>query len=528
MKKIKNLIAACLCAVLMFSAVGCTPHIVDENFTDDLSQFYEIKMMIPVVSMPEKKAANAVIQKINQVLKQKINAGITLEYYMLNEFNGQASARIGSGEPVDLVWTNAANFYTFLEAEALYPLDKLIDKYAPDVKKEFDAQLWNQVRHSDGKIYAIPNLQILPRTAGISFRDEDLFIEFMAAELGDSTLTEKVFAQQEIIINDYCTALTLENKFKLLEDYMDYLKSTGQGNGGLAYGLMLNFFLETFLGYDDLTLGAGIPGVVSAYDDGTDGIKVFNQFETPEFKYIVEKMVEWQNKGYIPSDILQGSYDNTRLDLVPASTWKPSYRTERNVKEGVDYVKKYETVFKFGTPHYLQSYIQGTMWTVSATSDNPARSLSLVELLFNDSEVHDLFKYGIKDVNYTLVNDEKQAKTTDRSGYTAPIPGWCLGNQFIGTPADFEAVDVFEQMAKVNDETKVSAVIGFVFDRNPVLTEIQNCSAISVDYMSRFEHGIDLKSNPNLLSEFISKLESGGATKIIKEKERQINAWLAK
>lgn len=523
MRVFKKLLVVLLSAMLILNVSACT-NLVDKNkpFVDN-DEFYVIKMLMPVVSLPTKKAFQDVNRKLNELVRKEINAEVEIQYFILGEYPNQANVQVGSGTPLDLIWTNSTSYYTFLEAEALYPMNNLFN-YAPTLYQTFDEQIWAQVTHSDGKIYAAPNMQILPRTAGMVVRDESLFIEYMHSVLNIEGFMDKGFEEQEAAINTYCTNRSLEEQYDLLAGYLDWLKAEDKGFGGISYGVFATQFMETFFGYDDLTVGLGVPGVVRASDTAEGGIEVFNQFKTDEFKFMIDKMVEWQKNNYIPRDITEGGYSNTNLDISPASTWKPGARTER-VENGV---KKYETIFKFGTPHYLQSYIQGTMWSIVETSQNPARTMKFLELLHTNKEIHNLLKYGIEDVNYKLVNEGKQASLINRSGYSMAAPSWILGNEFIGIPADFQPVDIYEQTEEINESTPISDIIGFVFDRNPVALEIQNCAAISATYLPRFEMGIDYGQDPGLYNEFLQSLDKAGAEKIIKEKQRQLNAWLAK
>lgn len=523
MKVFKKLLAIVLTGLLSLNLWACSDLVDKDKPFIDNDEFYVIKMLMPVVSMPTQKAFQDVNRALNELVRKEINAEVEIQYFILGEYPNQANVQVGAGTELDLVWTNSTSYYTFLEAESLYPMNDLF-QYAPTLYNTFDEQIWAQVTHSDGKIYAAPNMQILPRTAGMVVRDEALFIEYMSGVLNINGFMDKEFEEQETAINDYCTNLTLAGQFDLLAGYLDWLETGDKGYGGISYGVFATQFMETFFGYDDLTVGLGVPGAVRASDTAEGGIEVFNQFKTDEFKFMIDKMVEWQNKGYIPRDITEGGYSNTNLDISPASTWKPGARTERE-ENGV---KKYETIFKFGTPHYLQSYIQGTMWSIVETSQNPARAMKFLELLHTNEEIHNLLKYGIEGVNYKLVNDGKQASLINRSGYSMAPPSWILGNEFIGMPADFQPVDIYEQTAEINETTPISDVIGFVFDRNPVALEIQNCAAISATYLPRFEMGIDYGQDPGLYEEFLEELDKAGADKIIAEKQRQLNEWLAK
>lgn len=69
---------------------------------------------------------------------------------------------VAAKEPVDAVIMNGAT--PFLEANRkglLMPLDDLIDRYGPNLKKKISANLWEWAKGTDGKLYGVPNVSIL-------------------------------------------------------------------------------------------------------------------------------------------------------------------------------------------------------------------------------------------------------------------------------------------------------------------------------------------------------------------------------
>ena len=88
-----------------------------------------------------------------------------------------------------------------------------------------------------------------------------------------------------------------------------------------------------------------------------------------------------------------------------------------------------------------------------------------------------------------------------------------------------QPLDVWERTITLNETAKTSNLLGFVFDPAPVNTEIAQCSAVIDEFGPGLWTGsIDPEK---YLPELNSKLKAAGSEKIIAEKQKQINEWLA-
>ena len=81
-------------------------------------------------------------------------------------------------------------------------------------------------------------------------------------------------------------------------------------------------------------------------------------------------------------------------------------------------------------------------------------------------------------------------------------------------------------MKSFNDLAVRSTAFGFQYDDTAVKSEVIACSAVIKKYKDGFLHGIyDLDT---VLPEFIQKLKEAGIDRIIDEKQRQLDSWLAR
>ena len=505
----KKWISCLLALAMLFASVSCaTGGEVNEDFVDN-DEPYELVMYTMINSSGAPKDLSLVVAELNRQLETKLpNTTIKIIPYITSEYNAKINQKLGNAEKIDLLWCDFVTYPLFLEMEALYPLDSLIDRYAPEAKADFDERLWDQVRWTDGKIYAMMNNQILPRGLGINMRDKEYWDEF---------LVEVEVTQDQII------AMDLNGKFDILEDYMLWLRQNkngeGESSGGLTFGMEIPYILES-LGFDTLGSPMNVPGVVRPDDNGE--LKVVNQYETEEFKTIITRLHQWYLDGFIPKDIGQGTYNESNLDVLPLRTYAPG--DAKNITVGGRERNMYG--YQFGEMHYLQSYIMGTMWAVSAYSENPARAVKFVNLMHSDPEIHNLLKLGIEGTHYNVVEvgDYEVAEQTEQAArYDLSAANWTFGNTFIGLPLSTQPADLYEQHRKINEETPLSKVIGFTFDRSSVLTDIQIVSGIIDTGLGGAGYG---KMSEEDYEEFIASIKEKSDI-IIAEKQRQLDEWLA-
>ncbi|RKN86350.1 extracellular solute-binding protein [Paenibacillus ginsengarvi] len=77
-------------------------------------------------------------------------------------FDTKLNVIMASDDIPDLISTSNTNWFVhYVNRQALMPLDELIDRHAPGLRKRFPQEAWDQVT-VDGRIYAIPSLNEAP------------------------------------------------------------------------------------------------------------------------------------------------------------------------------------------------------------------------------------------------------------------------------------------------------------------------------------------------------------------------------
>ena len=105
-QKVKRIFALMLCLALAFSFTACgnkgNGSTSAEYYEDDMSKEVSLKWYI---RMAEPKGADEVIAKVNEYLKEKINAKLDLVFVQPGDYDQKMQMAMAANEDFDLVWT---------------------------------------------------------------------------------------------------------------------------------------------------------------------------------------------------------------------------------------------------------------------------------------------------------------------------------------------------------------------------------------------------------------------------------------
>ncbi|MDR0410702.1 MAG: extracellular solute-binding protein [Treponema sp.] len=138
--------------------------------------------------------------KIYKWIENNLHVTFTWDI-LVGEKDQKIGVMIASGDYPDLLEVDSDKFY---EAGALTPLDDLIDKYAPRLKKHY-AEAWEKMKAEDGKVYVLPVWGVM---SGVDH----------SAWYGDSAL----WVQKEVLKEfGYPKVKTVDEYFDLLIKYKE-------------------------------------------------------------------------------------------------------------------------------------------------------------------------------------------------------------------------------------------------------------------------------------------------------------------
>lgn len=427
--------------------------------------------------------------ELGKYLKDKINATVKLHCFDAASYPEKLKNMIAAGEEFDICFTASwgLNYREQASKGAFIALDDMFDKYAPKTKALVGDTFLTGSK-VNGKNYAVP--------------------------------TNKEKAQQYglLYLKKYVDKYNLDvSKVKTLEDFEPILRTIKEKEptlfalGGGCDALMKGTF-------DDL--GAAGPGVI--YHNGKD-MKVFMREEAPEAQAYYNLIRKYYTEGYVRKDAVTttsgGADEKAGKIFSKCSSLKPGKDKEFSMATGQEWVQINIT------PAYITNGdTMGSMNAISRTSKNPERALMFLELVNNDKVVNNMVCYGLEGKHYQKVSDNVIKKGPENVKFN-PGQNFIFGNVFLNYLWDNEDANKWKEFEEYNKNAIPAKSLGFAFDPTPVKNELAACAAAGQDFINGLNAGVlDPKE---YLPKYIKSQKDAGADKVIAEKQKQLDAWLA-
>lgn len=442
------------------------------------------------IGTPGMQGNEEVYKEAAELVKQDLGYAVDFIPLETGAYGEKMKLIISSGEPFDICWTsNWLNDYVQnVTNGAFEPLDEMLEG-TPKLKEVLSQKIWDGAK-VDGKIYGVPNQQIMARSTCLvipkEYRDK------------------------------YGSALQDVTKYEDLTEFMKLFAADHPEKATVYFGWN---DLTYSMGFEEI-LGAGIPGAVKLEGDAGN-IEVYNQYATEEFKNLILTRKAWSENGYTVKGMqnsVPGSKFNPELLPFEVSTYKPG------LAEALSTTKECDMVTQQISDAYLtRSGVTATMNAISANSKHKEEALKLLEYVNTTSDLINLLTFGIEGTNYVKVDDKRVKKIAEQE-YTNYE--WVFGNVYNTYLLEGQDDTIWEETQKVNDEAKASRLLAFVPETADISLEINNCRSVVDEYMSDFNSGFG--DTEVKLAEMLNKLEVAGVQKIIDSLQQQINDWLAK
>lgn len=492
MKKRKlGLLALALSVMTAFSACSGKTKTETEP-TSGAEETYEATMAFLAFGNAPKDLQQ-VQDEINKITIPKVNVKVKLMPINAAQFGQQVNLMMSGSEKLDLVSVFYDQVNGYVSKGQIIKLDDLLNKYGSGIKSTIDEK-YRKITTYNGNLYTIPSNGAFAGSVGIQMRKD--IVEKYNIDLSNV----KTFEDFEAVLK------TVHEK----EPNLPLMVSPLAGQGALGAYTTAD------------TLGDGV-GVLKNY--GQDDLKVTNWYETDEYANLVKLMRKWYNAGYIAKDIATSK--ESTADLFKAGKafaavcpLRP-YIDESNTTSYGNPLVSVQLTKTLASTNVIQS------WGIARNSQNPEKTMQLLDLMYTSKEINNLLSWGIEGKHYAKTSDANvidypagvDAKTT---GYGLNM-GWEFPNSLVtyvwkGTPSDMN-----EKTIAYKDSAIVSKSMGFTFDTASVKTEIAAVTNVLNQYRAPIESGsVDPEK---ILPEFISKLKSSGIDKIIAEKQKQLDTW---
>jgi putative aldouronate transport system substrate-binding protein len=459
----------------------------DSNAASDLKP-YKLKLVYEGPPQPDEAKVE---EAMNKILTAKINATIDLSPIDWGAWDDKVNLMIASREPVDVLFTAQWNGYSKNVAKGAYiDLGDLLKKYGQGIISSLDP-IFLEGSKINGKNYGIPTNKELATAAGFVYRKD------IADELGLDM--SKVKTAEDL---DAIYKVVKEKKPDMIPLY------------GGSFGNALNEF--DYLG--DST----IPGVISKTGNDT---KVKMAEESDLYVRYLKLAHDYFQKGYINKDTA-----TTQLSSGDAYKGGNIFSTIEPLKPGKDAEianaagigGKLAEIYLTGKT-VSTSETSGAMLAISSTSKDPDRAMMLINLLHTDKELVNMLNFGIEGIHFTRSGEV--ITPTDQTPKYAPGVAWELGNQVLNYTWNTEDPKKWENFKEFNKGAVPSPALGFVFNSDNVKAEVGALANVIKQYAKALETGsVD---SDKVLPEYISALKAAGVDKVIAEKQKQFDEFLA-
>lgn len=426
-----------------------------------------------------------VMEDLNKKLKEKINVELDLEMIPQGEFNDKMKLASTAGEDFDLVFTaNWLNsFEQNMSRDAFLPLDDLIAQYGKELGEAVPEWLMD-VAKVDGKVYAVPNQQIIARQLGVVIQKE--YAEkygFDKTSLSDITelypfLDQIVENEPEMFVVDYRVGARWEDVYEnVVGEYVFIDKNDPEA--------------------------ALVPATTAMEEE----LRMNN---------------EWYKKGYIRKDIATVTDNSADVKanryVCTLGAYKPGWDAEFTQRQGVEYI-----AVPIEGAYVKANSGSETMTAINVNSKNPEAAMKLLNLVYTDKEIFNELLFGMEGVHYNMA-DAAHAEAVADSKYNYSAYAWKFGNQFNAYYVPGQADGLWEATDKLNNEAQVSVLRGFVFNPENVQSEMAQLDAVNKEFLRGQYTAEDIDK---YIADRNAKLEQAGLNTVMEEVQKQIDEWKA-
>lgn len=436
-----------------------------------------------------------VSRELSKITEEKYGTTVEITRFGFGTYSDQVNLMLSAGEKIDLLPNLGVSLLSAAHNGQILPLDSLLQENAPNLMSMITEDEWGCVKVG-GEIFAVPNRK--EHGGGLGY--------IVLTEI----LEETGMKAEDIKTQEEFEALLRKVK-ELHPDMAPLVSDAGQ----------LGWFAVP---KDDLGGDFGI--LENALEEN---YTVVNWYETDSYREGVERHYRWAQEGLILKD---GSTSSEQgVDLLAAGK---GFAMQSNTKPGVDIerelvIGKPVSVIEIVEPYAQTGSVAGNVWYIAYNSEKPARAMEVLDEIYANPAASNLVVNGIEGKHYVLVDeaqgiiDYPEGSTSSQTGYSS-VP-WAWPNELNTYTWASSYPEVWKDTEEFNANAAPSVAMGFVWDNGNVLAEITACTNVENKYKNALACGeLDPEET---IAKMKSEFESAGMGTILKEKQAQLDEWLA-
>lgn len=438
---------------------------------------------------PVQADVETVENAVNEYLKDKLNVTLKLHILDAAQYQKKMSTMIAAGEKFDIAYCGSGQigYADAVRTGAFYDMAPYIDTYMPDIKAQMDADFLSTA-YVDGKLGGIPCLKEYCAEWGWIYRKD--------------------------IAEKYGIDMT---QMKTLEDLEPYLEKIKAGEPEIEYPIEWDTSMQphVLLGFKDLGPDIGV-----YLDDGVPRDEVVIFPETPEYKKFCETTRRFYEKGLVKPDVLTAKDAATRFKTGKAFctiySLKPDAYLEKfpDIEYPID-----QAAFSANTMNVPHAAMIG----LSATSENPVRTMRFLNLLYSDPVLSNLIVYGVEGVHYNLTEDDR-IQTIQNSGYDMYSYQYMLGNIFMNKLKVGEDAQKHQKLKDFNKRAVFNPLNGFWPDTTDYELERVQLNSVISEFRNQTTFGIF--DYDEIYPKYKAKLEEAGIEQAYESISKQVEEFM--
>lgn len=451
---------------------------------------YTVKILAPGDASTDDCAK--ISEAASKITEEKFNTKVELTRVGFGSYDQQVNLTLASSEKLDLMYEYCGNVTSAISSGQIVPITDYLDSYGSDMKSQISDSDWKCVTFN-GDIYGVPANK--EKATGWGFA--------MNKEMADATGI------------DYSSIKTEEELEPLLEKVKEMYPD--------VYPIVSNNGSMSLMTDQD-DLGGDIGSLESASGDNTT---VINYYGTDEYMNEMKLRYDWAQKGLLMPDA-STSTENAN-SLIGAGK---GFGRFTNTKPGIEKEMEKEVGKEVVVLEMVKPYTTTTrvdiVWYVPHNSEKPERAVQVLNEIYTNPDLANLFINGLEGKHYEFVDKEKgivnypEGVNASNTGYTS-LP-WAWPNETISYIWEGLDSDIWDQIQEFNKDATVSPAKGFAWDNTEVQNEVTACANVVAKYGPALECG---SLNPETtIPKFLDELKAAGADTIIAEKQKQLDAWL--
>ena len=451
-----------------------------------------------------------VLAAINEISEAEINVHVNYTVMDTATYAEQIGLMMSGGEAFDLVMATAipvVGFTTMQSQNQLMDISEYLSIYAPETTELMSDYL--ACTTVDGATYGIPCYRIYNSSYYIIMRTDileelDLVEEAEAIDSWSDyeAILQKVYEAQDSLPEDMQTNAVICSQ---------------DGQGTVLTGQYSDIATDDFSGNYGFETLSDSTKVIYVDEDGNVG----NYFATEDYAAAIERVNSWYEAGYVYKDSATASDTGDTL-MSNGITFSYVNLSEIGVEQSKATATGYDvTCVEIHSIPVQTSVGNQWAWCVPTTSENPEAAVAFMELMYTNSEIENLFVYGIEGRDYE-VNDEGEAVVLEDAEYQSS--DFFYGNQFLAYPAEGSGGDFREVSLESLESAEISEYFGCVVNTDDISNELTALSNV----LSKYEAGLESGTlDPSTLDTMLDELEDAGMQTVLDFYQEALDAWLA-